>query len=458
MTPLRGYQLAGARAIRYFGGRALLADEMGLGKSIQALFYCHKLPQRRPVLIVCPAALKWNWQREASTHMGMSSEILHGRRPYGSARLMAQAHPILIINYQILKYWAPFLVRLGIEIVIFDESHHVQNRKSQCYKALRDICEGANIRYRVALSGTPLTNRPAELWTTLHLLRPDVFYSFSKFAFDHCVPKMVHGQWTYKGAINLPALHAQLKQTCMIRRLKEDVLKELPKKFRKVIPVELSRVGRAEYEYARESFIDWLHAISPEKAWRAQRAQAVVQVGYLLRLVAKLKRFHIKEWIESFLQESDEKLVVFTCHTKLINWLCKHFPTICVRIDGKVTGKARQDAVDLFQSSPIKRLAFCNPKAAGVGLNLTKASHVLYCDFPWTPGTLKQGEDRIHRFGQLKKCFIWFLVAINTIEDRLMQLLIKKQDILDQVLDGRGDGKDFDLFKQLLRGELKRTA
>lgn len=455
MTTLSPYQFEGARQIRAFGGRALLADEMGLGKTIQALFYCTKLPHRRPVIVVCPASLKWNWQREAATHMGMTSEILSGRRPYRS--LIVQ-HPIIIINYEILKWWVPFLVRLNPQIVIWDEAHHVKNRETQAFKALRQLLEESGARYRIALSGTPLTNNPSEMWTTLHLLRPDLFQSFNQFAFDHCIPKFARGRWTFPGTKDLDGLHAKLKSYIMIRRLKKDVLPQLPKKFRKVIPIHLEQLARSEYEFARREFLTWLKAISPAKAMRAARNEALVQVGYLLRLVAKLKRFDVKNWIDSFLAESDEKLVVFSGHTKLIDWLMARYSTIAVRLDGQVTGKKRMDAVDAFQTNKQMRLAICNPRAAGVGLNMTAGSHVLYCDFPWHPGILKQGEDRIHRIGQVSKCYIWFLAAMDTIEERLMLLLMEKQSILDQVLDGTNSGGDFDIFKRLLLGELKQAA
>lgn len=457
MTPLRGYQYEGARAIRAFGGRALLADEMGLGKSIQALYYCHKMGRQRPIVIVCPASLKWNWQRECAHHMNMSSEILSGRRA-PRVTLNGAAHPVLIINYEILRFWLRYLIDIKPLILIFDECHYIQNRHSQRFKALRQLAFEADIPYRIALSGTPLTNRPAELWTTLHILRPDKYISFAKFGFDHCIPKFVRGKWEYIGAKDLDVLHADLKREIMIRRLKEDVLTELPKKIRKIIPVKLDRAAREEYEHARKNFLEWLYEISPARAFRAAKMQAVAHVGYLLRLVAKLKRFYVREWIDNFLQESDSKLLVFSGHTKLIAWLCKYYGAQCVRIDGKVVGPKRMAAVDRFQNDPSCRIAICNPKAAGVGLNMTRGSHVLYCDFPWTPGVVKQGEDRVHRIGQTKQCFIWFITALDTIEDRLMTLLLQKQNVLDQVLDGKSGAKDFEIFTQLLKGELRAAA
>lgn len=455
MTTLYPFQLENARQIRdKYQGRALVASEMGLGKTLQSLYYAQRMRRQRPVLIVCPAGLKWNWQHEAAHHLGMTTEILHGQRPYRTGGLNGSAaHTVLIINYQILKYWQEYLISLRPKMLILDEVHFLANRRSQCFKATRAICEQADIPYRLALSGTPLVNRPAELWTTLHLLRPDLFPSFARFGFRWCCPKMVRGEWQFVGAQDLLELHARLKRVVMIRQLKREVFPEMPEKIRSVVPFQLDSADRKEYEFARRDFLRWLHQVSPERALRAARAQAVTKVGYLLRLVTKLKRFAVQEWLENFTAESDEKIVVFSCHTKLIDWLGRKFPHH-VRLDGQVTGYKRQLAVEAFQKDRSIRYAFCHPKAGGVGINLTAAAHVLYTDLPWTPGTLKQGEDRTHRIGQAKQVHVWFLITLDTIESRLMKLLTDKQNILDQVLDGKTGGQDFDLFKRLLEGEI----
>ena len=164
----------------------------------------------------------------------------------------------------------------------------------------------------------------------------------------------------------------------------------------------------------------------------------------------------MKDWLDSFLEESDEKIVVFSSHTKMLRWLDSHYSKKSVTIDGSVTGQKRHHAVDRFQKVKDVRLALCNPRAAGVGITLSAASNVVYVDFPWTPGVLKQGEDRIHRIGQTKQCFIWFLAAHRTIEEKLCRMLQDKQAILDQVLDGIESGRDFDVFNELLKPEPRK--
>lgn len=441
--------MEGALAIRAFRGRALLADEMGLGKSLQALFYSYKCKSARPIVIICPASLKYNWQREASMHLDMASEVLSGTRPPRST--WKNHAPILIINYEILESWLEYLIALSPQIVIWDEAHYVQNRLTIRFHSLRRLLFEANVPHRIAISGTPLTNRPAELWSTLHLLLPEEFASFVPFAFEFCKPKLVNGKWDYTGAKNLRKLHLMLRQLCMIRRTKAQVATQLPPKMRSIIPLELSPSSMREYTYASEHFLKWLRERHPAKVHRAKKNPHLTRVGYLLRLCAFMKRKMVLEWVSNFYEESEEKLVIFSGHRKMIRFLEKHFSRHCVVIDGSVTGKKRQWAVDRFNTDPKIRFAICNPKAAGVGLNMTSASNVLYCDFPWAPGVLKQGEDRIHRIGQKKRCFIWYLAVRDTLEEKLCKLLQKKQAILDEVMDGKEVSTDFDVFQELLR-------
>jgi SNF2 family DNA or RNA helicase len=142
---------------------------------------------------------------------------------------------------------------------------------------------------------------------------------------------------------------------------------------------------------------------------------------------------------------------VFSSHTRMLSWLGSKFNGSSVTIDGSVTGIKRHHAVDRFQKVKSVRLALCNPIAGGVGITLTSASNVAYTDLPWTPGALKQSADRIHRIGQKKPCFIWYLASKGTIEERLFSMIVKKQLILDQVLDGSIKSTDFDIFKEIFK-------
>lgn len=450
MTEPKPYQFEGAWQIQVWDGRALLADEMGLGKTLQSLYWCMKRKKARPVVVVCPASLKYNWEREAARHVNMVSEVLEGRKP--PKRKPIVSAPILIINYEILHWWVPYLRKLGVQVVIIDEAHYIKNRSSKRYKAVKALCE--DVPHVIGISGTPLTNRPAELWPILSIIRPDKFKSFFKYAFRYCKPRKLPWGWVYDGARDLDVLHEKLKRLCMIRRLKKDVLKELPAKVRNVVPVSLS--DKREYLEAANDFLNWLGRSSPEKVSKAKKSEALVQVGYLLRLCAKLKVNAIYDWIDNFLEASDGKLVIFTGHRKMIDLLQERYGKLAVTVDGRVVKMDRQHAVDRFQRDPKTRLFFGNFKAAGVGLTLTAASDCMFTDLPWTPGDLVQCEDRIHRIGQKNAAMIYYLVARGTIEEKLCKILQDKQSVLAQVLDGGSEGDDLNVFNALLNSITKK--
>lgn len=444
LTELKDFQYVGSRQIHRFDGRALLADEMGLGKSLQALFYCWKM-NRFPALVVCPASLKINWEREASQHLGLLAEVLDGTRV--SRMKPLSSCPIIVINYDVLPNWIPYLERLNIKCLIVDEAHYIKNLKSRRYKAVLRIAE--RIPYVVGISGTPLTNQPAELWPILSIIRPELYTSFLKFAFYYTKPHRKPWGWVYSGARHLDELHAELIKTCMIRRMKKDVLKELPAKVRRVIPMQLP--DRREYDDATADFMGWMRRGNLEAARRAKKAEALVKLGYLLRLCAKLKVELIYDWVDNYLEKTDEKLVLFSMHRKMVELLHERYRKISVVVDGSVKGIDRQRAVDRFQHDTKTRIFIGNIRAAGVGLTLTKAPVCAFTDLPWTPGDLVQGEDRIHRIGQSQIATVYYLVAVRTVEEKLCALLRDKQEILENILDGKGEGDNLNIFDELLK-------
>lgn len=439
------FQYEGALAIRNFGGRALLADEMGLGKTIQALYWFHRTKRARPGVVVCPASVKYNWEREAK-RFGILAEVLEGRNP--PKRQPAVGASLYVINYEILRYWRKWLRRLGVQVVMLDECHYIKNQRSKRFKATHALCEG--VPHVIAISGTPLTNRPAELWPTLNILMPEVYNSFFTYAVRYCRPRKLPWGWSYDGAKNLEELHAKLRATCMIRRLKKDVLDSLPPKRRYPFFVDIR--DRDQYEEASRDFLSWLRKTSPAAAKRAKRAESLAKVGYLLRLAAKLKTQEVISWIEDFLEKSDGKLVVFTVHKKRIRSLQKHFhKELHVTVDGSVKGRDRMAATDRFQHDKRTRLFFGNIRAAGVGLTLTASHTVLIADLPWTPGELGQAVDRVHRLTQTKEVDVYYMVARDTIDEHLAEILREKQGVLDAVLDGGTNANDLDILGELLK-------
>lgn len=443
-TKLKPFQWEGVLSMRDFDGRALLADEQGLGKTLQALTWIRKLPKLRPAIIVTPASLKYNWQAEAALHFGMRAEVLEG-----GCRNKRQKLPgdIVILNYDILHSWLPVLRRAKPRCVVFDEVHfcrHLGSRRTKAAIRLADMSRSV-----IGASGTPLLNRPIELWSVLRIVKPGLFHSRQHFAWRYCKPRYTPWGWRYDGSSNIPELKRILSKSCMIRRLKKDVASELPPKTRR--PVLLKLKTYQEYHFAEEQFLTWLRRMSPAKARKAARNQALTKVGYLMRLAAKLKLPLVEQWIHEFFEtHPGQKLVVLTMNTFVIDHLRERFGSRTVVINGAVTKKHRQEAVRRFQSS--KRVDIClgNTKAAGLGLTLTSACHLAYLDLPWTPGDLLQGEDRVHRIGQKYDVTIHYLIALWTIEQKLLKMLHRKGQILSAVLDGTKATKDFDIFGQLL--------
>ena len=449
MTKLHPFQLDGVKRIYQFKGRALLCDEMGLGKTLQALYWVLKVPRRRPVVIVVPASVKYAWQSEATLHFDLRTEVLEGRMNKGNTTLPG---PIVIINYDILLSLLPALLKHRRQVVIFDECQRMKNPEAQCTRAAWKLAENASSV--LGLSGTPITNRPIEFWPILTACRPDLWPSRSKFAWRYCQPRYTPWGWQYTGATRTGELHRILTEEVMIRRLKKDVAKELPPKVRQMVPFRLDSYD--EYNKAQDSFLKWLQEISPAKAKKAMRSQALVKVGYLLRLVAKLKLGWTTRWIEDWLANNEgEKLICFTMHTAVIEHLSSKFAKRCVVINGSVTGVKREEAKRRFISNRSTDLLLGNWKAAGVGLNLQVSHNIAALDFPWTPGDLVQGEDRIHRIGQTGTCFIFYLMALDTIEEKQIRLLKSKAAVLDSVLDGATAEKEIDLFGELLKEIMK---
>lgn len=455
------FQIEGFRKIKKLKGRALLADEMGLGKTLQALMYAnHLINQRKPkgletpIVVMCPASVKWQWQNEILKHLGKKSVVLEKKTPGFNFNNIKHVNRdnIFIVNYDILgtiygtaKTWNKFFRKLKPELVVLDETHYIKNRKAKRTRYTRDLCE--KVKRVIAISGTPLTNRPAELWPTLHVLNPSKWASFKDFGERYCQPEYTRFGVQYKGASNLGELHRKLTRSCMIRRKKMDVLKDLPAKTRTLTPVTLKDM--AQYVKAEREFLKWLKDTHPDRYDKTRHAQMIVQMGYLKRLAGTLKLPTMMEWIDTFLEETEDKIVIFGVHKGVLHPLREKYEDISVLVDGGITGRKRQLAVDLFTKKKSKRIFFGNIVAAGVGLNLTVATHLAFAEINWTPGEHVQAEDRIHRIGQKNAAMINYLLAKNTIEEDLAKLIQIKQGISDAVLDGGNAKGGFDVYSQL---------
>ena len=423
---LMPFQEAGVEFLETTNGCALIGDQMGLGKTVQALGYLQLHPELRPAIVVCPSSLRLNWKKEAYSWL-TTDDIVE----VVGTKTKEIVGDIIIINYDILKKNQEKLDDLNAKVIILDESHYIKN-KSQRTTAGMEIA--SNAPHRILLTGTPLMNRPRELWNQLRVIDP-VGYPEKGFFRWHkrfCNATQNEYGWDFNGASNIDELAESLKNV-MIRRLKSDVLAELPEKQYTTLPVIIN--NRREYDNAEQNFIEWVgehKGIGAQK--KASRAEHLAKIEALKQVAAEGKIKAAFEWITTFLQ-TDEKLVVFATHKSVIAQLMKKFSKVAVKIDGSCSMEERQDAVDAFQNDPDIKLFVGNIKAAGVGITLTAASDVMFLEFPWTPADLEQACDRVHRITQKDCVNIYYFMAENTIDVKIIQMLEEKKKVIDGVMD-----------------------
>ena len=417
-------------------GGVLIGDEMGLGKTSQGLA-CLKAAKAFPAVIVCPASLKLNWEREAHNWIkDVNVKVING-----TSGTVPEAD-IYVINYDILSYWVEKFPE--IRGLVLDESHYIKNGSAQRSKASIQLSDKVvENGIRLCLSGTPIVNQPLELITQLRVIkRLEEFGGATKF-------RNVYGRASSR---SLASLNRKLRASCYVRRRKADVLKELPPKRWSHVIVEGDAQVMKEYRKAEADIVKYLAELALQlareagadtqeaqdaawrKALRAKAAEQLVSISTLKQLAAKAKMNAAQEWIKNFL-ENDKKLVVFGWHRATVDEIAINFSN-GVKIQGGITAERRQEAVDLFQNSDGQKVIACNIKAAGVGLTLTAASDVLFLEQGWTPSDMEQGADRCHRIGQKDSVTAWLMLAANTIDEDIAALISHKRNIVDRAIDG----------------------
>lgn len=445
-TPPFKFQVQCVRFVESNAGRALICDDMGLGKTFESIAWIALHPEVRPVICIVPATVKLNWQREWKQHAKIKTEVLEGKTPYTPRR------DVLILNYEIAEAWAPLLAGMlqgKNGAVIFDECHYIKNRGAKRTKACRRVA--AKAKRVLALSGTPITNAPAEFFPVLQMVKPKVFTSFMEFGFRYCDPrKGFGGRWEFKGATNTKELHERISPF-MIRRLKSEVRKDLPKKRRIVVPVEIT--NRKAYEKARDDFVEWLEETEGEEAVQsAAGALSLVRLGKLLQLAADGKMRAAIQWIQDYLDGCDGKLVVFGIHKTVMEKLQRKFST-AASITGKTPVGKRQAQVDRFRNDPKCRLFLGQMKAAGTGTNgLQVADTTLTLELAWNMKTHEQAEDRILRIGQeSQRVRNYYLIGRDTVEEWLLEVIQEKEIVVDAVLEGKRSKRAASLLDMMSR-------
>ncbi len=461
------YQL---KAIRYaLGARGtILADEMGLGKTVQAIGIINTIPctTAAKVLIVCPAGLKSNWLYELEAWLAGEK---HNR---DATSLYNYNTKIVVASYYEAERMMTehcYNKEHMLDVLVIDEAHYVKNPSAKRSQVIEKLAKYS--KRVLALTGSPF-DKPIDLWQLLKIVCPEKWCkanprienagyimhpdrkkthpgegpAFWEFALRYCDLKTItyqvdgrYGKFTksaldFSGSSNEIELAARLRNTCMVRRLKADVLPELPPKRRQLIRLEtkvddndlLSNLSELNYD-------DAVAELQPGKAlfeeWSKRRhEQALAKLDQCLRFIGDVL-------------DEVPKLIVFAHHSDVIEKLrvgidCEFTENAySVAITGATPLQQRQEAIDAFQNDPLCRVIIGSIGAMGVGFTLTAASHEIFVELDPRPMAMNQAEDRAHRIGQKESLLIQHLVADGSLCARIAKILVQKQEVISKVLD-----------------------
>jgi len=395
----------------------LIGDDMGLGKTIQAIGIINVVTPKT-VLVICPASLKLNWKSEMKKWLvaERTIDVING----GGDQIPANPD-VIIINYDVLTKHAKALQSRTWGVVIMDEVHKIKNPKAK--RTIMAVSIKAH--RKVLLTGTPITNRPIELQPIAGYLDHDSFGNFFYFAKKYAGAYKGKFGWDFSGSSNLDELQRRLRQAFMIRRKKDEVLKDLPAKVRQVIVLpnksyseELTKEFEALSDAVEETSFE---EVSFEKMSGVRHEMALAKVNDIV----------------DHLTDLEHQVVVMAHHKDVVEGIKEGLEAVgrsVVTLTGDCNQKHRQSSIDTFQDG--KADVFIGTiGAAGVGITLTKSSHVVFAELDWVPGNMSQAEDRCHRIGQEDSVLVQHLVVDGSIDARMAEALVKKQKVLDKALD-----------------------
>lgn len=435
---LRPYQKVGVEFFLNGEGRAILSDQMGTGKSAQALTYT-VMAQKKKTLVVCPASVKHSWKKEIEKWTDLIYVVVNSKSD--PKIFKDKTVDIFVINYDIVRKFYKIILETEFDCIIIDEFTYIKNSSATRTKIVRQIAR--KINSVILLSGTPMLSRPSELFNGLNLIDPKTWKSFYDYTVKYCQGHRGPWGWDARGSSNIDDLQKRIGKY-FLRRTKEEILPELPKKVFINMPIELSGEIQKEYNMAMNQFGKFLREIkkkkSPEIA-RSLQAEKLVKLGALRQITTRGKINAAEETIQEII-DGDEKVLVFSCYNEPLEVLHEKFKNSSVILTGKTSEKERGQIIDKFQGNKDIKIFFGGTKSAGIGITLTAATNVLFIDYSWTPADHSQAIDRAHRIGSTSDHItIYTLSAIGTIDEYMTKLLEKKQILFDKLIDNKGTEK-----------------
>lgn len=446
-------------------GRVLIADEMGVGKTLQALCVAWLFKEDWPLCIICPATLKLNWKDEILKFFqnNIDPEGIHVVKE-GKKKLPKDCK-IIIASYEIAKKKADELQMIGINSVIADEAHYMKNEWTARSKALVPLMQAC--KRVILLTGTPAFARPQELYNLCHIVRPDIFDNFKVFGERYCDPRInpFSRKLEYSGSNNLKELNYVLKSSFMIRRLKKDVLSELPSKVRQKIPIEcdsgiISEINQVKEQLRRKkadvgdyfekmgTSSSFLQNSEGENDSQDPRSEVGALLQKLYMLTGQAKVNSTCKFIEDLL-DNDIKFLVFGHHLEILTQIEETIKkkmkngTSYIRIDGSTNLTTRHEFVKKFNNEDSCKVALLSLTAASQGITMTSAFTVVFAEIHWTPAIMVQAEDRCHRITQVNNVTCFYLYGDQTLDEELYDKVIKKFTTVSKFLDSKQQSYDF---------------
>ena len=415
--------------------RFILADDMGLGKTTSTIIAALETDIKK-ILIICPASLKINWEREIRNYTDRSVYISEGKN-------FSTEHDFVIINYDILKNFYDLkdkenspISKANFDLVIIDEAHYISNPQAQRTKLINSFVK--DTEYLWLLTGTPMTSRPINYYNLLNLIESPVAQNWMAYVIRYCQGYQFKAGnrkvWNVNGASNLEELRDRTSRQ-VLRRLKTDVL-DLPEKI--ITPIYL-RLKSKKYEELMGEYYEWFNK-NPDES-----KSLTVQFNKLMKVrqvIAEEKIDNTIEVVENIL-ELGKKVIIFTNFTDTLHKIHSHFGKKAVYLDGTCSKVHRQHAVDQFQENDKVQVFVGNLQAAGVGITLTAGEAVVFNDLSFVPAHHQQAEDRAYRYGQKNCVSVYYPLFENTIEGVIYDMLINKKNIIDTVMGDNLDKAEF---------------
>ena len=442
---LRSYQKEGfdwlcALRDNHFAG--LLADEMGLGKTLQIIAFLGAWKDRKKCLIVCPASLVYNWSLEIQHFLpSLPSRIISGSASMRAELIRSsQDNDVLITSYDLLKRDMDVYQDMDFSCEVIDEAQYIKNAGTQAAQAVKAI----HAHFKAALTGTPIENRLSELWSIFDYLLPGFFYGYQKFRANFEVPIIKDNDE------NIEKRLQKMITPFVLRRLKKNVLKDLPDKLEEVYYASAEGEQKQLYDARVQNLKQQLSKQSDQE-FKENKMMVLAELTRLRQICcdpslvydhyhgSSAKADLCIDMIRNAV-EAGHKVLLFSQFTSMLEILTKRLGQAKLAyhlLEGSTPKKQRSDMVESFQKDDVP--VFCiSLKAGGTGLNLTAADIVIHYDPWWNTAVENQASDRAHRIGQKNVVSVYRLIIKDTIEERILDLQQSKNDLADKILSGEG--------------------